>query len=111
MIKSYLAAHPKTEDGLDMIGITMSASDWHWMITLGNPAGLIADASPDNGQWIIDDEYNVHYKHVTDEEKEYFKWLCRMYNEGILDPNFATQTDDDYICKSCQRPCCCHHRC
>ena len=99
MIKSYLAAHPKTEDGLDMIGITMSASDWHWMITLGNPAGLIADASPDNGQWSIDDEYNVHYKHVTDEEKEYFKWLCRMYNEGILDPNFATQTDDDYIAK------------
>ena len=99
MIKSYLAVHPKTEDGLDMIGITMSASDWHWMITLGNPAGLIADASPDNGQWIIDDEYNVHYKHVTDEEKEYFKWLCRMYNEGILDPNFATQTDDDYIAK------------
>ena len=99
MIKSYLAAHPKTEDGLDMIGITMSASDWHWMITLGNPTGLIADASPDNGQWIIDDEYNVHYKHVTDEEKEYFKWLCRMYNEGILDPNFATQTDDDYIAK------------
>lgn len=99
MIKSYLAAHPKTEDGLDMIGITMSASDWHWMITLGNPAGLIADASPDNEQWIIDDEYNVHYKHVTDEEKEYFKWLCRMYNEGILDPNFATQTDDDYIAK------------
>lgn len=99
MIKSYLAAHPKTEDGLDMIGITMSASDWHWMITLGNPAGLIADASPDNGQWIIDDEYNVHYKHVTDEEKEYFKWLCRMYNEGILDPYFATQTDDDYIAK------------
>lgn len=99
MIKSSLAAHPKTEDGLDMIGITMSASDWHWMITLGNPAGLIADASPDNGQWIIDDEYNVHYKHVTDEEKEYFKWLCRMYNEGILDPNFATQTDDDYIAK------------
>ena len=99
MIKSYLAAHPKREDGLDMIGITMSASDWHWMITLGNPAGLIADASPDNGQWIIDDEYNVHYKHVTDEEKEYFKWLCRMYNEGILDPNFATQTDDDYIAK------------
>ena len=99
MIKSYLAAHPKTEDGLDMIGITMSASDWHWMITLGNPAGLIADASPDNGQWIIDDEYNVHYKHVTDEEKEYFKWLCRMYNEGILDPNFATQTDHDYIAK------------
>ena len=22
-----------------------------------------------------------------------------MYDEGILDPNFATQTDDDYIAK------------
>ena len=99
MIKSYLAAHPKTEDGLDMIGITMSASDWHWLITLSNPAGFIADAAPDNGQWLIDDDYTVHLKTVTPEEKEYFRWLCRMYNEGILDPNFATQTDDDYIAK------------
>ncbi len=98
-IKDYLAKHPKTADGQDMIGITMSASDWHWMITLGNPAGFIADAAPDNGQWLIDDKYNVTYKHVSEDEKTYFKWLNRMYNEGILDPNFATQTDDDYIAK------------
>lgn len=98
-IKDYLAKHPKTEDGQDMIGITMSASDWHWMITLGNPAGFIADAAPDNGQWLIDDKYNVTYKHVSEDEKTYFQWLNRMYNEGILDPNFATQTDDDYIAK------------
>ena len=99
LIKQYLAAHPKTDDGLDMIGLTISSADWHWMITLGNPAGFIADAQPDNGQWLIDDEYNVIYKHHTEEEKEYFRWLNRMYNEGILDPNFATQTDDDYIAK------------
>ena len=47
----------------------------------------------------IRDSYTVHLKTVTPEEKEYFRWLCRMYNEGILDPNFATQTDDDYIAK------------
>lgn len=99
LIKKYMEAHPKTEDGLDTIGITMSASDWHWMITLGNPAGFIADAAPDNGQWLIDDNYNVTYKHTSPEEKEYFKWLNRMYNEGILDQDFATQTDDDYIAK------------
>ena len=99
LIKKYMEAHPKTEDGLDTIGITMSASDWHWMITLGNPAGFIADAAPDNGQWLIDDNYNVTYKHTSTEEKEYFKWLNRMYNEGILDQDFATQTDDDYIAK------------
>ena len=99
MIKSYLEAHPTTEDGLETIGITMSASDWHWMITLGNPAGFIADAAPDNGQWLIDENYNCTYKHSSDDEKEYFRWLSRMYDEGILDPNFATQTDDDYIAK------------
>ncbi len=99
MIKSYLAAHPTTEDGLETIGISMSASDWHWMITLGNPAGFIADAAPDNGQWLIDENYNCTYKHSSDDEKEYFRWLSRMYDEGILDQNFATQTDDDYIAK------------
>lgn len=99
MIKDYLAAHPTTESGLPTIGISMSASDWHWMITLGNPAGFIADAQPDNGQWIIDENYQCHYKHQTEEEKEYFKWLSRMYDEGILDPQFDTQTDEDYIAK------------
>ncbi len=33
MIKDYLAAHPKTDDGMDTIGLTLSAADWHWMIT------------------------------------------------------------------------------
>lgn len=99
MIKAYLEAHPTTEDGYDMIGLTLVASDWRWMITLGNPAGFIADAQPDNGQWLIDENYNCIYKHTTEAEKEYFQWLCRMYNEGILDPDFATQTYEDYIAK------------
>lgn len=99
MIKAYLAAHPTTEDGQEMIGMTLSAADWHWYITLANPAGFIADAQPDNGQWVIDENYNCIYKHTTEEEKEYYQWLCRMYNEGILDQDFATQTHEDYIAK------------
>ena len=99
MIKDFLAAHPQTEDGLDYIGFTLSASDWHWLITLGNPAGYIADGAPDNGQWLIDDEYNATYKFRSEKEREYFKWLNRMYNEGILDHEFATQTHEDYIAK------------
>lgn len=99
LIKQYLEAHPTTEDGLETIGISISASDWHWLITLSNPAGMIGDAQPDNGSWVVDEDYNVIYKHTSDNEREYFKWLTRMYDEGILDPNFATQTDDDYIAK------------
>lgn len=99
MIKDYIAEHPTTDDGLDMIGISLSTSDWHWLITLGNPAGFIADGAPDNGQWIVTDDNKGVYKFRSDKEREYFRWLCRMYNEGILDPEFATQTHEDYIAK------------
>lgn len=99
MIKEYIASSPKTEDGLDRIGITLSTADWHWMITLGNPAGAIADGAPDNGQWIVDKNNQAMYKFRSEKEREYFRWLCRMYNEGILDPEFATQTHEDYIAK------------
>lgn len=99
MIKDYIAEHPTTDEGLDMIGISLSTSDWHWLITLGNPAGFIADGAPDNGQWIVTSDNKGMYKFRSDKEREYFKWLCRMYNEGILDPEFATQTHEDYIAK------------
>lgn len=99
MLKDYMAAHPKTDDGYDTIGLTLSCSDWHWYITLANPAGFIADGAPDNGQWLIDDNYNAVYKFCSAKEREYFKWLSRMYDEGVLDSNFATQTHEDYIAK------------
>lgn len=99
MIKDYIAENPKTDDGLDKIGISLSTSDWHWLITLGNPAGFIADGAPDNGQWIVTSDNKGMYKFRSDKEREYFRWLCRMYNEGILDPEFATQTHEDYIAK------------
>ena len=35
----------------------------------------------------------------SEKVREYFRWLNRMYNEGILDPEFATQTHEDYIAK------------
>ena len=99
MLKDYMAAHPTTDDGMDTIGITLSTSDWHWMITLGNPAGYIAEGAPDNGQWLIDENYNAVYKFRSEKVREYFKWLNRMYNEGVLDHEFATQTHEDYIAK------------
>lgn len=100
MIKDYMAANPQI-DGLDTIGFTLSCSDWHWLITLANPSGFIANASPDNGQWIVDDanNYQATYKHTATGQKEYYQWLNRMYLEGVLDPDFATQTHDDYIAK------------
>lgn len=47
----------------------------------------------------MDEDNKVYYKHAADGQKEYFQWLNQMYWEGILDPEFATQTHEDYISK------------
>ena len=93
-IKAYLAAHPET-DGKPTIGISLCCTDWRWYIMLSNPSASIAEAAPDNGQWLIDGEH-VTYLHAGPNQKEYYIWLNRMYWEGVLDPEFATQTFDDY---------------
>lgn len=99
MIKDYMQKHPTTEDGQKTLGLTLSTSDWHWMITLGNPSAFIAEGSQDNGEWLIDEDYNATFKYASDNVKEYYRWLCRMFDEGVLDPEFATQTHQDYIAK------------
>lgn len=99
MIKDYMTAHPATEDGLETIGLSLSTADWRWMITLGNPAGFIMTGELNNGQWSIDKDYNAIFRFRKDVEKDYFRWLNKMYNEGFLDPEFATQTHEDYIAK------------
>ncbi len=98
-IKNYLAAYP-TINGKETLGISISCSDWRWYITLANPSGFI-NGYPDNGQWVVDDDddYSVYYKHMSSGQYEYYKWLNRMYNEGILDADFATQQYEDYMAK------------
>ena len=93
-IKAYLASHPET-GGKPTIGISLCCTDWRWYITLSNPSAAIAEAQPDNGQWLISGD-TVQYLHAGPNQKEYYAWLNRMYWEGILDPEFATQTFEDY---------------
>lgn len=99
LIKTYLNNHPTTDDGLPMIGISLSASDWRWMIDLANPSSFVAEGSPDTGEWLVQSDDSVIFKYRSEKVKEYFRWLSRMYDEGILDPDFATQTHEDYIAK------------
>lgn len=98
MIRDYMEKYPMI-NGKPTIGISIVCSDWHWYTMLSNPSGYM-NGSADNGQWIVDDEkQEVYYKHAADGQKEYFKWLNEMYNEGILDPEFATQTHEDFVLK------------
>ena len=98
MIRDYMVKYP-TINEKPTIGISIACSDWHWYTMLSNPSGYM-NGSADNGQWIVDDEkQEVYYKHAADGQKEYYKWLNEMYNEGILDPEFATQTHEDFVLK------------
>ncbi len=98
MIRDYMEKYP-TINGKPTIGISIACSDWHWYTMLSNPSGYM-NGSADNGQWIVDDDkQEVYYKHAAAGQKEYYKWLNEMYNEGILDPEFATQTHEDFVLK------------
>ena len=98
MIRDYMEKYPMI-NGKPAIGISIVCSDWHWYTMLSNPSGYM-NGSADNGQWIVDDEkQEAYYKHAADGQKEYYKWLNEMYNEGILDPEFATQTHEDFVLK------------
>ena len=99
VIKEYLAKNPTTEDGQSRIGLSLMASDWRWLITVGNVASL-ASGIPDDGQFAVNDETGeATYKFLNEDVKEYFKWLNHMNAEGLLDPESFTQKEDTYKAK------------
>ncbi len=98
MLKDYLAKYPLI-NGQQTIGLSICVTDWHWYITLSKPAAGIANGSPDDGQWTIAEDGTAHYANGSAEQTEFFRWLNRMYHEGVLDPEFAIQTHDDYLQK------------
>lgn len=98
VLKQYVEKHPTT-DGQPTIPLTLNADDWRIMITVTNPA-FIATGAPDDGEYYVDPqtyEAKLHYKRP--EEKDYFRWLNHMYNEGLLDKDTFVQKDDQYKAK------------
>lgn len=98
VLKEYVAKHPTT-DGQPTIPLTLNADDWKIMITVTNPA-FLSTGAPDDGEYYVDPEtYNTQLHYKRPEEKEYFRWLNHMYNEGLLDKDAFVQKDDQYKAK------------
>ncbi|MEW4427646.1 ABC transporter substrate-binding protein [Paenibacillus pabuli] len=99
VLREYYEKHPTTEDGQPTIPLTLSADGWRRMITVTDPAAM-ATGGPGDGEYFIDPETyeaKLHYKRP--EEKEYFRWLNKMFNEGLLDKDSFVQKDDQYKSK------------
>ncbi|MEK4368641.1 ABC transporter substrate-binding protein [Paenibacillus sp. FSL R5-0473] len=99
VLREYYEKHPTTDDGQPTIPLTLSADGWRRMITVTDPA-VMSTGGPGDGEYFINpDTYEavLHYKRP--EEKEYFRWLNKVYNEGLLDKDSFVQKDDQYKSK------------
>lgn len=98
VLKDYKEKHP-TINGQPTIPLSLNADDWKIMITVTNPA-FTSTGAPDDGEFYINPEtYEAQLHYKRPEEKEYFRWLNHMYNEGLLDPETFTQKTDQYNSK------------
>lgn len=98
ILRKYKEKYPET-DGQPTIPLTLNADDWKIMITVTNPA-FIATGAPDDGEYYVNPEtYEAQLHYKRPEEKEYFRWLNHMYNEGLLDKETFVQKDDQYKAK------------
>ena len=98
VLEDYEAANPTMEDGTSNIPYTILCEDWRYFCI--ENAGQFLDGYPNDGSVIVDtDNMKIVDYNTTETTKRYFNKLNEEYNKGMIDPEFATQTYDEYIAK------------
>lgn len=98
LLTSYNEANPTMEDGTTNIPYTMLCEDWRYFCIENAPQFL--DGYPNDGSVIVDvDNMKIVDYNTTETAVKYFRKLNEQYNAGNIDPEFATQTYDEYIAK------------
>ncbi|KHL92289.1 ABC transporter substrate-binding protein [Paenibacillus sp. IHB B 3415] len=98
VLKEYAAKHPTT-DGHPTIPMTVNADGWKVMITVTNQGDITTGGTNDGEYYVNPETYETMLHYKKPEEKEYFRWLNHMYNEGLLDKDSFVQKDDQYKAK------------
>jgi len=98
LIESYVAENPTMDDGTEYIPYTILCYDWYYYCLENTPQFL--DGYPNDGSVIVDtDTLTIVDYNTTDTAVRYFRKLNEEYNKGMIDPEFATQTTDEYTAK------------
>ncbi|MBP9997514.1 MAG: extracellular solute-binding protein [Lachnospiraceae bacterium] len=100
LLEGYYEKHPTLEDGTPVIPYTILCEDWRYFCIENAPQFL--DGYPNDGSVIVDksgDAPKIVDYNTTDTAVMYFQKLNEEFNKGIIDPEFATQTYDEYIAK------------
>lgn len=98
LLESYAEANPTMEDGTEIIPYTILCYDWYYYCLENAPQFL--DGYPNDGSVIVDTEtMTIVDYNTTETAVRYFRKLNEEYAKGIVDPEFATQSYDEYISK------------
>ena len=81
---------PSDEIPFTCVGLTTTIRDLLIPAFTGLPDGL---------SFNLDDEGKVVYAPATEEYKEFLKYANKLYSEGLLDPEFSTQTAQQWQAK------------
>lgn len=100
LLESYAKENPTMSDGEDIIPFTTLCDDWR-NYCLTNPPLFIGGYANDGSVAVDTSGKNptvIDYN-ISDTAKEYYRQLNEAYKNGVLDPDFADQTYDEYIAK------------
>ena len=102
LLEQYAAANPTMPDGTPVIPYTCLCEDWKYYCLENAP--MFLDGYPNDGCVIVDVSAGAMNPKVVDYNttstaKMYFQKLNEEYAKGAIDPDFATQTYDEYIAK------------
>lgn len=81
---------PNDEVPLSMVGLTTTVSKLLLPAFTGLPGGMTFD---------IDKNGEVVYIPAMDEYKEFLKYTNKLYSEGLIDPEFSSQTSQQWLAK------------
>lgn len=91
LLLAYMKKYPEI-NGHKTVGLSFVASDWLWFVDLSNPGNYVLGCG-DDGQWIVNQyNYKATYKFLVPKMSAFYKWLNRLYNEGLLDSESFTQS-------------------
>ncbi|MDR0949754.1 MAG: sugar ABC transporter substrate-binding protein [Lachnospiraceae bacterium] len=98
LLESYAEANPTMEDGSEVIPYSTMMQDWLYF-QIENPPEFL-DGYPNDGSVIVDVETQtvVDYN-ITPTAEYWFRSLNDAWKRGLIDDEFATQTQDEYLAK------------
>jgi len=93
IIRRYVADNP------GMIGFSGPAEDWRFIFA--THGGRKMHGWHNTGRFLMHprDDYRAHAAHMFEFNRDYFMFLRDLRLEGLLDPEFFSQSHDEYVAK------------